>query len=263
MRHFVICVIFCKFIVYLNDPEMPRQPRQRSVTGVYHVIQRGINHILIFFEDADRLMFIKLLELQVCETFKVYCYCLMDNHLHLIVKSDRLSFYFHRIFTIYASWFNQKYEREGYLFQNRFKSEVIEDEGYLLRCCRYVLQNPLKAGLCSKVSEYRWSSYSAYFNPAGSFVCTEFLPLFFARREDFQSYIGEEDTATFMDIGYQLKDGEVRKLWEDMMEGKSVESLTKPELKQILRKLLQNPGIAKRQLARITGIDVNIIRRLY
>lgn len=59
---------------------MPRQPRQRSVTGIYHVIQRGINHILIFFEDADRLMFIKLLELQVCETFKVYLWIRLQNN---------------------------------------------------------------------------------------------------------------------------------------------------------------------------------------
>lgn len=241
---------------------MPRQARQRSVTDVYHVIQRGINHSLIFLEDADRLMLIKLLRLQACETFKVYCYCLMDNHLHLIVKSDRLSFHIHRIFTIYASWFNQKYEREGYLFQDRFKSEAIEEEGYLLRCFRYILQNPLKAGLCCKASEYRWSSYSAYFNSVGSFVCTEFLPLFFDRREDFQSYMGEEDTENFMDIGSHLKDGDVRKLWEEMMEGKNVETLTKPGLKQMLRKLLQTPGIAQRQLARVTGVDVNLIRRL-
>lgn len=241
---------------------MPRQARQRSVTDVYHVIQRGISHILIFCEDADRLMFINLLKLEACETFKVYCYCLMDNHLHLIVKSDRLSFHIHRIFSIYAGWFNHKYERKGYLFQNRFKSEVIEDEGYLLRCCRYVLQNPLKAGLCGKVSEYRWSSYSDYFNPVSSFVCTEFLPLFFDRREDFQSYIGEEDTETFMDTGNHLKDGEVRKLWHEMMDGKNIETLTPPELKQMLEKLLQTPGIAKRQLARITGVDINLIRRL-
>ena len=133
---------------------MSRQARQQSNTGVYHVIQRGVNRMLIFHEDADRRMFLDLLKSQAGEFFKVYCFCLMDNHIHLIVKTSRLSFYIHRILTAYAIWFNHKYEREGYLFQDRFKSEVIEDQGYLLRCFRYVLQNPLKAGLCHKISEY-------------------------------------------------------------------------------------------------------------
>ena len=99
---------------------MSRQARQQSNTGVYHVIQRGVNRMLIFHEDADRRMFLDLLKSQAGEFFKVYCFCLMDNHIHLIVKTSRLSFYIHRILTAYAIWFNHKYEREGYLFQDRF-----------------------------------------------------------------------------------------------------------------------------------------------
>lgn len=143
---------------------MSRQARQRSITGIYHVIQRGVGRMLIFLEDDDRRMFINLLRQQVGEHFKVYAYCLLDNHIHLIVKSDQLSVSIHRIFTVYAMWFNHKYERTGYLFQDRFKSEAIEDQGYLLRCLRYVLQNPLKAGLCDKISAYKWSSYHAYYD---------------------------------------------------------------------------------------------------
>ncbi len=241
---------------------MSRQARQRSITDVYHVIQRGINRALIFFEDNDREMFIDLLRSQVCTSFQVYCYCLMDNHIHLIIKSDQLSFCIHRILTTYAVWFNHKYERTGYLFQNRFKSEVIEDQEYLLRCFRYVLQNPLKAGLCRTVSEYKWSSYSVYFNSADSFVSTEFLSLFFDTKSDFQCFMAEEDAGTFMDIDYQLKDSEVRELLKEALGDRVFDALTREEQKQILRKLKQNSRIGQRQLARITGINLNIIHRL-
>ena len=84
---------------------MSRQARQQSNTGVYHVIQRGVNRMLIFHEDADRRMFLDLLKSQAGEFFKVYCFCLMDNHIHLIVKTSRLSFYIHRILTAYAICF--------------------------------------------------------------------------------------------------------------------------------------------------------------
>lgn len=68
---------------------MSRQARQQSNTGVYHVIQRGVNRMLIFHEDADRRMFLDLLKSQAGEFFKVYCFCLMDNHIHLIVKTAK------------------------------------------------------------------------------------------------------------------------------------------------------------------------------
>ena len=67
---------------------MSRQARQQSNTGVYHVIQRGVNRMLIFHEDADRRMFLDLLKSQAGEFFKVYCFCLMDNHIHLIINMN-------------------------------------------------------------------------------------------------------------------------------------------------------------------------------
>lgn len=241
---------------------MPRQARQRSVSGIYHVIQRGIDQIMIFRDDDDRQKFLDLLKIEAGISFKIYCYCLMDNHIHFIVESNKLSFHVHRIASLYATWFNGKYGRRGYLFQDRFKSEVIEDQGYLLRCFRYVLQNPLKAGLCHKISEYRWNSYSVYFNPVDSFVSTEFLTLFFDSKADFQAYMLEDEDGEFMEAGYQFKDHEVRELLEEMLEGKSFEILTKVEQRQVLKVLKQNPNIGLRQLARITGVSLGIIHRL-
>ncbi len=243
---------------------MSRQARQQSSTGVYHVIQRGINRKAIFYDDDDRQMFLNLLCLQANPSFKVYGYCLMDNHFHLIVKSDRLSFHMHRIASVYAAWFNHKHQRRGYLFQDRFKSEVIEDEGYLLRCFRYILQNPLKAGLCKTVSSYNWSSYNVYFRASNTFVCTEFLNLFFDREEDFEAYMGQQDKEQYMDIEQmeQWTDNEVKHLIEKKTEGGNFAALPIDAQKKILKELRDYPFISIRQLARITGISFYTIRVL-
>lgn len=243
---------------------MSRQARQRSFTGIYHVIQRGIDRMVIFCDDDDRRMFLNLLRLQVSESFEVYCYCLMDNHIHLIVKSDKLSFHIHHIASIYAIWFNHKYDRHGYLFQDRFRSEAIEEEGYLLRCFRYILENPVKAGICRKAGDYRWSSYSMYFGKDDFWVSTNFLSHFFDRKEDFQAYLLEDDSGKYMDIdqSYQLADQEVRELLKLQLNGKNLAEFSVADQKRILREIKQNPGVRNRQLARITGIGFNVIRRL-
>jgi REP element-mobilizing transposase RayT len=96
--------------------------------------------------------------------FYVYAYCLMDNHAHLLINEgeDIISRIMKRIGTSYAYYFNKKYGRVGHLFQDRFKSEAIEDEGYLLAVVRYIHDNPVKAGIVQKASSYQWSSYNGY-----------------------------------------------------------------------------------------------------
>lgn len=123
---------------------MPRQARQRSNTDIYHVILRGIDRMAIFYTDDDRQMFLNFLKMQISDHFKIYCYCLMDNHEHLLLKSESLSSQMHHLASLYAMRFNRKYERCGYLFQNRFQSENVENESYLLNCFRYILRNPVK-----------------------------------------------------------------------------------------------------------------------
>ena len=104
--------------------------------------------------------------------------------------------------------------------------------------------------------------FCTVFNPVDSFVSTEFLTLFFDSKADFQAYMLEDEDGEFMEAGYQFKDHEVRKLLEEMLEGKSIEIVTKVEQRQVLKVLKQNPNIGLRQLARITGISLGIIHRL-
>ncbi|MEW5952564.1 MAG: transposase [Bacillota bacterium] len=144
---------------------MPRRPRIYSKTGIYHVIVRGNEKRKIFLDDEDRnKYFYYLIETKKVQEYTLYGYCLMDNHIHLLLytKNNDISGLMKRINTRYAVYFNKKYDRVGHLFQDRYKSEAVEDERYLLAVLRYIHDNPVKAGLSEHPSNYNWNSYNAY-----------------------------------------------------------------------------------------------------
>ena len=243
---------------------MPRHARQRSTTNLYHVMLRGINRMVIFSENDDRQMFLNLLQHQIAEDFKVYCYCLMDNHIHLLLESPALSEHIRRIATSYAMWFNNKYGRCGHLFQDRFKSEIIETEDYLLQCFRYILQNPVKAGICQYSSQYRWNSYACYYSPNNTFISGKFLYAFFDSKKDMDEFLSEENSTQFIDIPQITKhsDQEIKVLLETELNGKIFQALEKKLQKQILRKIIEITGVGPEQLAKITGISAGVIRHI-
>src|SRR5690554_1287672 len=129
---------------------MPRRARQKSSTGVYHVMLRGINKQIIFHDQEDYKKYIQTIRdyKQLCE-YEIYAYCLMNNHIHLLIKEGKedLGIIFRRIGSKYVYWYNLKYKRCGHLFQDRYRSEVVETEHYLLTVLRYIHQNLVKAGI--------------------------------------------------------------------------------------------------------------------
>ena len=144
---------------------MARQARRQSESGIYHVMIRGVNRQPIFGDDHDNLRFLDILK--TCKEisgFQLYGYCLMGNHVHLLIKEgeESLGQIMKRICNRYIYWFNLYNDRVGHLLQDRFKSEPVDDDEYFLTVLRYIHQNPLKAGLCNKFSEYKWSSYHDY-----------------------------------------------------------------------------------------------------
>jgi len=128
---------------------MPRQARKKSATGIYHIMLRGIDGRNIFLDDEDRSKFIeKLLSAKQNANFKLYGYCLMDNHVHLLIEeNEEIGTSVKRITVGYVQWHNNKYGRTGHLFQNRYNSEVVETESYLVTVLRYIHQNPVKANI--------------------------------------------------------------------------------------------------------------------
>ena len=142
---------------------MPRTARQHGNSGYYHIIARGIGKQVLFEEDEDYYFFLNTLKKYMEEEkYQVVAYCLMENHFHLLLKiEDGMDRIMKKISTRYAFYYNTKYEREGHLFQDRYKSLPIENDLYLMSVVRYIHNNPVKAGI-SSVDRYRWSSWYAY-----------------------------------------------------------------------------------------------------
>ena len=155
---------------------MARTARIPGESGYMHIITRGIGRQLLFEEEKDNYYYISLLRKYSEEThIKINAYCLMENHVHLLVfdESDNIAEMMKKIGVCYSKYFNLKYDRTGHLFQDRFKSENIDSEIYLLKVFRYILKNPQNAGVCM-VSEYKWNSYCLY-GRKDTFVDTSFL----------------------------------------------------------------------------------------
>lgn len=140
---------------------LPRSARLKSSTGIYHIINRGANRQEIFHDDDDKIKFLDTLKRYKIRTaMKVYAWCLMGNHVHLLVKegSEEISLVMKRISVSYASYYNWKYHTNGQLFQDRFKSENVETQEYLITVTRYIHQNPVKAGIVTSPEKWKWST---------------------------------------------------------------------------------------------------------
>ena len=154
---------------------MPRKARKKSNLCINHVILRGVNQQIIFEDEYDYQQFIDILRYYKDEkkcSFNLYAYCLMDNHVHLLLEYTTVSLdeIMKRIEIKFVRWYNKRYRRIGHLFQERYKSEPVEDMEYLKIVFRYIHQNPLNAGIEKVPGAYPWSSYHDYANQDDSFI---------------------------------------------------------------------------------------------
>jgi putative transposase len=144
---------------------MPRQARLRIPGLPLHVIQRGNDKLPCFREDRDHRVYLRLLdELSGRCGCEIHAYVLMTNHVHMLMtptRTDGPSLLMKHVGQRFAQYINRKYDRTGSLFEGRFRSCIVDTDGYLLRCQRYIELNPVRAGMVERPCEYAWSSYRA------------------------------------------------------------------------------------------------------
>ncbi len=259
---------------------MPRIARDYSELKVYHTIIRGIDKQDIFLSEKDKVKFIEIIKnTKEKYNYEVYVYCLMDNHVHLVIydKNEDISKIMQSIEISYAGYFNRKYQRTGNLFQNRFFSKRVEDREYLKNLCRYIHQNPLKVGI-AKTEKYKWSSYNKYLK-FNKFVDTRLILSIFSEnieeaKEEFVKFhnvnIEENKQKEINDmIEYEMyekmTDEEVGKYICEILQINSVHEITKfnKDIRnEKLFKIKNLKNISIRQLARVIGISRKIIERL-
>ncbi len=249
---------------------MPRKPRPKSETGIYHVMLRGINRQDIFHEDADRIRFLESLErAKALSGFQLHAYCLMSNHAHFVVaeSGESIGQAIKRLGSSYVYWFNKKYERVGHLFQDRFRSEPVETDAYLLAAVRYTHNNPVEAGLSVDCSNYRWSSYNAYTNgleyPQG-LTDTSLVLGIVGGQKAFLSLHVQPSTHEFSDDKdpVRLSDRQLLSAISHFLSSsQSVTNMATAERNLLLRELKAMPGVSQRQIARVLGLDRKMVER--
>jgi REP element-mobilizing transposase RayT len=131
----------------------------------YHVISRGNQKQKVFLEVGDFEKYLSLLKrYKIRFKFRLYAWCLMPNHVHLIMdvnKPSELSKIMQGLNLAYARWFNKKYGKVGHLWQGRFKSMLIQKDKYALDCINYIELNPIRANIREGPLDYRWCSYKS------------------------------------------------------------------------------------------------------
>lgn len=247
---------------------MVRQARIQSQTGYYHVMMRGNNREMIFDQTVDKEYFIEQLQYKAHkENISIVAYCLMDNHVHLLIHSDL------RIMTEVLKWvnikfagrYNYKYKRVGHVFQGRYKSEVINSEEQLIQVIRYIHYNPVKAKLVSTASNYKWSSYKSYTENKIKLINPEekklIMNLFSGSIEQFKCFHLEEENNEFLELKEDLeKEREERaqiiitKYCKQygLTEGKDINK-RKDVLEEVIIELLKKTHLSHRRIAEITG----------
>ena len=241
---------------------MPRASRKKSESGVYHIMLRGINQQVIFEENEDYEKFIDVLKkYKIVCGYKLFAYCLMSNHIHIIIKeeNENIDQIIKRIAGSYVYWYNSKYYRRGHLFQDRFRSEPIEDNNYLFAEIRYVHQNPLKAEIIDKLGEYKYCSYSDYVNEYSELIDKDFV-FQTVSKDAFINFNNEINDEKFLDIDdfvFKINDEDARKIIKKITGCNNTTELqlfSSDERNKYLRKIKQK-GISVRQISRLTGIS--------
>lgn len=255
---------------------MTRRARVKSRSGIYHIMWRGANRQEIFHDDEDCKSLLDILHKYRLKTkMRIYGWCLMNNHIHLLIRegNEDLAITMKRIGVSFVSYYNWKYETSGHLFQDRFKSENVENDQYLLTVIRYIHQNPLKAKMVKRVDEWRWSSCRPYYGIEDPFrklldpsmilgMFSEDRIVAIERFKEFNERVNQDQCLEDQTRERRYTDEEARELIKKRLNGMEiaqVKSLPKLQRNEILKKTKGIKGLSQRQIARILGVSRTLI----
>lgn len=255
---------------------MPRKARKAAASGVYHVMVRGIDKMQLFIDDADNVQYLCFLNFCQNDKFKILAYCLMGNHVHLLVHTDKQSSEhmeaaMRSIGIRYAAYYNRKYNRVGPIFQGRFASQVVESVGYFLRVLRYIHNNPAAAGMVTDLGSYVWSSYIDYFGTRTSCLCM--VHTGYALQLRTQDWLlhwhtqKETNRLGFLDVDTSKKhppDEEVKAMIFQLADCQPCDLQLMPAEKQasVFAALYYEEGARIAQLSRLTGVAKGVIKKM-
>lgn len=200
---------------------MPRIPRDSYQTSFFHIIVQGIKKEYIFNEEKFLSSYRSLLisyerKLKV----KLLSYCIMSNHAHILIYTDsieEMSKYMKCVNTIFATYYNGENKRVGYVFRNRYKSEPIYNESYLINCIAYIHNNPVKAKMVKQPEQYKYSSYSDYIYEKGMITPEKLLLVFDKDKLDIDDFI-KLHSKNISKYKYEDYEKETKEIIEEFLE---------------------------------------------
>ncbi|MBQ6469107.1 MAG: transposase [Lachnospiraceae bacterium] len=246
---------------------MARIPRAKSANGYYHVMSQGNGKQILFEDDKDRIRFLNLLK-KYCPLMSVTicAYCLMDNHVHLLLKDNegKLSEFMHRIGLSYAKYYNKKYDHCGHVFRGPFKSIPVNTERAFRAVYRYILRNPEKANIC-RASRYPWSSYKLH-GKRSSFMDTSMAMHLIGSRTSFEQFIAQDPDEEYDEFLDHKKPGRddawalrVMRRCLSVISGSEIRRMGREERKHAIL-TLKKWGLSERMISRLTGINRTVVR---
>ena len=248
---------------------MASQIREKSSTDIYHVVLRGINKQVIFEDEEDFRKFLFILSdcKETCE-FQLYAYCLMSNHIHLLIRTGKepLGKIFQKLECSFVHWYNKKYERCGHLFQNRFKSIPVQSKEAFLTVLRYILQNPMKAGIENVPGSYPWSSYFSYAGPADGLTDIGPVLRLFTSTDEMLSFLCQKNDDCGLEANenrYYVTDEKASEIMYSVTGCSSVSEFQKFE-KPVQKKYaaeLKKHHLSLNLIVRITGMSKTTVYR--
>ena len=256
------------FDIIIMVMQMARTAREKSERGIYHIMLRGIDRQLIFLDDEDNSHFVEVLsQCREMSGFRLFAYCLMGNHVHMLLQTERepIDLVMKRIGTRYSVWFNSKYGRVGHLFQDRYKSEAIHDDSYYLTALRYILNNPVKAGICARAEEYPYSSAREYYTGERTGMTdTAFAETITGGHDTLMEFLTAPNEDVCMDdTRGRITDREAMELLRKTVGKKDLAVCKRAAVKDPDKfiPMLREAGLSIRQISRTTGLTVGIVRK--
>lgn len=229
-----------------------------SSLGINHIIIKGINGQPVFLDNEDRIYFLNLLNSKLSTKFILISYCLMSNHIHLLIKENTsfdTSNLMRNFVSYYAKWFNTKYTRSTSLFKQRFYSEGIESEKQLINTIRYIHKNPVKAGIVNSPENYPWSSYNKYLYNNNKIVDVHYIEQFSISKDSILVNNNLNFESEFDDSELYFKSYDyIFDCIEDYLNGATIFDSLKMnhlEQKKLIRHLVLEKKISQRKIGKI------------
>ena len=249
---------------------MPRIARRTSGTGFYHAVTKGDGGRILFENDGNRQTYLAMLARFAAEfPIKVHAYCLMDNHVHLLLEdqSNGLGPFMKRLDESYAMYYARLTGHSGHVFQGRFWSEPIGEDNYFLCALRYIHANPEAAGMCRQ-EEYPWSSYQAHAGQQASFVETALCHDLLGGTQGFVEFSKTALPRSTAFPGSAMKGhlsyDELLAIAREIIGADTLASMKslKPSARAPLIAGLADAGFTPSEIARLTGLGTSTVSRI-